>query len=304
MTKVLIIGMDGFLGGILQQGLSELGYEVYGTVFRHTPHNDHEIALDVTRAEQFQNLDHMTFDAVIHNAGVVNQNAPGSLMYDVHVNGTRNVLAWAAKAAVPHVIHISSSGVYGVRSMGQNLSEDCKFRFVLLGVDYQKTKAAAEALYADSGVGHTLLRLPPIIGAGDSTVSPILVEALQQGRFFRCSNRNPLVSILNAHRFPQLLHAVLQKAPTNTAYNCSSHELPWLELVAEYARLLNVLVPDTRKPLASALGRMHDKDYLFLAANSRFGSRLPNTKFNKAFGERDNGPWQEAVAKAVGSYSQ
>jgi len=86
---------------------------------------------------------------VIHLVGII-QEAPGMTFRDVHVEGTRNVIAAAKKAGVRHLFYQSALGTRpGAKS------------------DYHRTKWEAEELVRQSGIPHTILRPSLIYGAGD-----------------------------------------------------------------------------------------------------------------------------------------
>ena len=300
MMQVFITGIDGFVGAVVGEELSSLGYKVYGTVFRRDPMHDQEFYLDITRPETFENLPDQSYDVVIHNAGMVDQNVPKSLMYAVNVGGTRNVLTWAKKNNCKHFIQISSSSVYGLKTMGQNLHENTKGVLTKFGAPYQLSKAKAERLVRNSELSFTILRLPPIIGKNDTVTSRVLIDKLNNQSFFRIGSHNPLVSIIAVKALPYMINQIINCDITNDAYNCVSHQVKWFDLVEEYARLLEKPVPNTRKPLSSILWNLDDKDFLFLAVYSRFGSHLPNDKFLQTFGNLELQSWKKAVFEAVG----
>jgi nucleoside-diphosphate-sugar epimerase len=299
MKKILITGADGFVGGFLVSGLSAKGHKVTGTVFIRQPESKTEYWLDITRPETFSSLPAETFDVVIHNAAMVDQKAPRKRMYAVNADGTRNVIHWARSHGCRHLVHISSSSVYGLKTMGQNRCEGTQGLLSQLGTAYQRSKAKAEKLVRTSGLDYTILRLPAIIGKGDSFVSPALIKYLNGGGFFRAGHRDWLVSVLDVRDLANVLDRVIDHPATNTAYNCPGHHVKWMALVGEYARMLGVKVPGTRRSFLSILAHLGAKEYVFLAVNSKFGSHMPNEKFVAEFGYQGSGSWKSAVEKAV-----
>ena len=299
MKRVLLTGSDGFVGGHLAKDLAALRYEIHSTVFRRPPRSKNEYLIDVTRPETFGCLPVRAFDVIIHNVGIVDQKAPRELMYAVNADGTRNIVDWARNNGCKHFIQISSSGVYGLKTIGQNRSEDTRGILSKIGADYQLSKAKAERVVRESGLPYTILRLPPIIGKGDSVVSSVMIEHLKDGSFFRTGGRNRVVSILTIEHLPRMLELVIEHRPTNTEYNCPSHHVRWMDIVSEYARLLGAPIPETRRPLLSIIWDIGDKYHLFMASNSRFGSHLPNDKFIGEFGYEVSGSWKKAVRDAI-----
>ena len=299
MTRILITGSDGFVGTVLSGELSRLGHDVSGTVFDRASEDGNEYPVDITRPETFSVLPSGEFDVIIHNAGMMDQMVPRKQMFQVNAEGTQNVLDWARTNGCRHLIQISSSSVYGLKTMGQNRIEDTGGLLSRLGTPYQRSKSKGERLIRRSGVPFTILRLPPLLGYGDSFVSPTIVHHLIDGSFFRVGRRNLLVSVLAIGNLSGMVEQVIRRGPTNTEYNCVSHHVQWLDLVREYAAALDVEVPETRKPLLSILTNTGDVDHQFMLAFSRFGSHMPSDKFVDEFGDESIQSWQDAVRDAV-----
>jgi len=300
--RVFIAGADGFVGSMLARALTSKGYEVHGGVYVRAP-GERETRVDVSRPDSFGAIPPGDFDAVINNAGVVDQSTPTRIMFAVNAEGTRNTLAWARSRNCRHFIQVSSISVVGLKAMGQNRSEDRAKRSLYLGVPYQRSKAKGEAYVESSGLPFTILRLPSVLGSGDTIITPAIGASLKDGSYFRCGNKDPLLSIINVRDFPDMVDKVLQRGPDNAIYNASSHHLPWSAIVAEYAAALGTTVPPTRKPLLSMLTHMHDKLYLYLLTNSRFGAHFPSDRFFSAHDYQPVNSWQQGVAEAVAGMS-
>lgn len=299
--NILLIGADGFIGAILKEGLLAQGYQVYSTVFMREA-QENEVRLDISRAEEFSKLPSVQFDAVVNNAGVVDQSMPGKLMFAVNAEGVRNATAWARQVNCPHFIQISSIGVYGLRAMGQNRDEASTPRTRFLGVPYQTSKAKGERYVEASGMPYTMLRLPAVLGSGDTVVSPAVASALVDGSFFNCGSGDPGFSLIYVKNLPEIVAKVIEKGPANAIYNCSSHDISWNDLVQEYARALNVPVPTTQKSVLTMLTNMSDKLYLFVLTNSRFGSHFPSDRLFKDYDYTPSYPWQQGVVEAAKDY--
>jgi len=115
-NRVLITGINGFTGVHLERYLAEKGFDVYGTVI-NTPINEKHYQCDITKMDQVDTIiAELRPDYLIHIAGI---SFPGesnaSLIYDVNVIGTENILKALAKHAVnpKKVILASSATVYG-----------------------------------------------------------------------------------------------------------------------------------------------------------------------------------------------
>ena len=100
-------------------------------------------------------------DAVIHLVGIINE--IGRQTYErVHVQGTGHVLAAARAAGVGRFVHMSALGARPDHT----------------ATPYHRTKAAAEELVRNSGIGHVILR-PSLIAAPGNEVLKMLVNMLR-----------------------------------------------------------------------------------------------------------------------------
>ena len=114
--KVLITGINGFTGIHLEKYLLSLGFDVYGTVI-NTSENVQHLKCDITNKEDVRRvISSVSPEYIIHIAAIsfVGE-ANASLIYDVNVMGTENILQALVDANVkPEKIIIASSAtVYG-----------------------------------------------------------------------------------------------------------------------------------------------------------------------------------------------
>lgn len=301
MKKILVTGSDGFVGSVLRRGLKAKGYDVFGTVFMREAEAD-EVRLDITRDGALQALPQHAFDVVIHTVGIVDQSAPKQLMYAVNAEGTRRLLGWCKQVGCGHFIQISSIGVYGMRAMGENRTEAATPTVGFLGVPYQKSKALAETYVAASGLPYTIVRLPAVIGAGDTFFSPTVISALREGHYFFFGKRNLLVSLLFVENLPSMLLKVITKGPCNDVFNASCHDVPWRELLAEYARCMGIQIEQRSLSWEYALPHFNDKSLMLLLSCAFFGAHFPSDKLRKNYGWQPEHSWQEGVRKAVAGH--
>ena len=116
--KIAITGANGFIGAALAHHFAARGDEIVGFVRPDSELwrlNDVPIELhhgDIRKPETLVGV-FAGADWVIHTAGKLGEaGVPEEVYYDVHVNGTRNVMQ-AVSAESPHarVLHISTPGV-------------------------------------------------------------------------------------------------------------------------------------------------------------------------------------------------
>ncbi|MFA5593925.1 MAG: complex I NDUFA9 subunit family protein [Trueperaceae bacterium] len=150
--RVLVTGATGYVGGYISRRLLAEGHEVVGLSRGsavQAPVGARSVVGDVTTGEGLAAA-MRGVDAVIHLVGIIAQKR-GVTFQSVHVDGTSNVLAAAAEAGVPRVIHMSALGAHPQAESG-----------------YQRTKGAAEELVRASGLDWTIMRPSLVFGVGDA----------------------------------------------------------------------------------------------------------------------------------------
>ncbi|MBN2551212.1 MAG: NAD(P)-dependent oxidoreductase [Spirochaetales bacterium] len=300
--RILLTGSDGFIGAALRRDLRAAGHRVVGTCYRRAP-AEGEVFLDLTDAQTFGNIPEGPFDAVAHAAGIVDQRERRSRMVAVNAEGTRRLVRWAEERRVPHFVFLSSITVYGWKTMGENRreGETRRARGVPV-VPYMASKVRAERTIESSSLGFTLLRLPAVLGRGDSYLSPTIIGALRDGTFFTCGGGRRKVSLMCTANLGPLVHRILLAGPSNRAFNCCDSHVPWLSLVAEYARRLDVEIPARRRSVLSLATHLGDKRYLLLLTFSRFGAHFPDELLHRRIPHDHPCSWQEGVGEAIAGY--
>lgn len=170
MTKLLVTGAGGFIGGAIYRHFLEQRFNVLGVSTRpsgdilQTPAlNDH--------SDWFHVLEGV--DAVIHTAAkahVFKRVAPGSCedLYQVNMHAVINIAKQAARMGVRRFLFISTVGVHGCFSkQGVPLSESSP---IVPHNDYARAKAEAEKqlmeLANQTGMEVVIIRPPLVYGAG------------------------------------------------------------------------------------------------------------------------------------------
>lgn len=95
-------------------------------------------------------------DAVVHIAGIAEEDPPKLTFEAVNVGGTRNILEEAKRANARRFVFVSSLGADRGAS------------------DYHKSKLAAEKLVEQSGLEWTIVRPGNVYGPGDEVISTVL----------------------------------------------------------------------------------------------------------------------------------
>lgn len=123
--KIFITGIGGFTGTHLENEMTKLGYDVYGSIFSES-HKKNHFKCNILKKEELINiLRKVRPDYIVHLAAisyVASENI--SLMYETNVLGTVNVLEALGKIKhnVKKILIASSAAVYG--NIGRELSEE------------------------------------------------------------------------------------------------------------------------------------------------------------------------------------
>lgn len=178
-NKYLVTGATGFLGRTVVDELVRSNARVDALVLRNDtyaallPEGVHTVIGDVCEENSldrfFAEADSNT--CVIHCAGIISvATRSGSRLYQVNVDGTRNVVRQCMKHHVGKMIHVSS--VHAIPEKPKNciITEDCVFSPGLVDGDYAKSKATATEMVfnaAKHGLNVSIVFPSGIIGPGD-----------------------------------------------------------------------------------------------------------------------------------------
>ena len=159
--KILVIGGTGVVAEGLIPALLKHKHEV--TVLSRYAEAERETWLHGVKTRDADVADPGTLqgvaegiDAVIHLTGIVEESLPDVTFERVNIQGTRNVVAEAARAKVRRLLYVSSLGA----DRGSS--------------DYHRSKLAAEEEVRRSPAGWTILRPGGVYGPGDQTISTVL----------------------------------------------------------------------------------------------------------------------------------
>lgn len=159
-VSVLVVGASGFLGRHLLERLGSRGHRVRAVARGGRPEGTTDrpevswLAADVTEEEEVAGLARGC-EVVVQLAGIRCERG-GQTFRAVHVEGTRHLLAEARRAGAERFLLVSA--------MGATVGSDPYFR----------TKARAEALVRDSGLGTAIVRPAVVFGPGDHFVSAVV----------------------------------------------------------------------------------------------------------------------------------
>lgn len=159
--RVLVTGGTGVIGEGLLPVLVGAGHTVRllsrgaATDAERWPSEVEPFAADVTDPSALRGAAD-TCGAVVHITGIVDESPPDLTFERVNVQGTRNVLAEAARAGLKRFVYVSSLGAERGRS------------------GYHRSKFKAEELVRASGFDWLILRPGNVYGPGDEVISTLL----------------------------------------------------------------------------------------------------------------------------------
>jgi nucleoside-diphosphate-sugar epimerase len=259
MSRVLVTGASGMLGGATARALLDAGHEV--RTFQRRPSgvaDADDVRGDLTDPAAVRAAVDAC-DAVVHLAAKVTITGPEADFRRVNVDGTRALLEAARAAGVRRFVQVSSPSVAHVGSSlvgaPAGPAEPARARD-----PYARTKAAAEllALAADAPGFRVLAVRPHIVwGPGDTQLVGRIVDRARAGRLPVLGTGAPLIDTTYVDNAADALAAAVE-APDDAcgaAYVVSNGEpRPVLELLRDICRASGVPEPRVHVPASLVRG--------------------------------------------------
>lgn len=210
--KCLLTGVNGFLGKIISQQISDSN-EIWGL-----SRNKSDFDFLLEKGIPDFNL---RFDLVIHAAGkthsVPETESEKKQFNIVNVVGTKNLLEGLSKSGIPkYFVFISSVSVYG-KDFGIAIDENAP-----LGAKdpYGISKIEAERLVFDWCKHHlvvcTILRLPLIVGPSPPGNLGAMIKGIKKGYYFNIAGGKAKKSMVLAE---DVANSILKVAEIGGIYN-------------------------------------------------------------------------------------
>ncbi len=222
--KILVTGGTGFLGKRLVQTLVQKGHRV--SVFSRHSQDDMPKGVkvhlgDVRKKEELRRA-FEDADVVYHLAICLDESSRD--MWDINVNGTKNIVELCKENDVKQLIYMSSSGVLGETK--EPSREDFPYR---PATRYEKSKMESEMMIKKSGVPYTIIRTTIIIGPNPIWLK--LFEAAKKG-FPLIGNGKNYFHLVYVEDVVRILSTVLQnKKAMNETFHVASPDTPTYEEV-------------------------------------------------------------------------
>ena len=174
--NVLVTGATGFLGSTLVPALLEAGHQVRVLVRSGAPFAGAETMKGDVRDPDAVRRAVDGVEGLYHLAGLVSRDpADARTMYELHVDGTRNLLTAAAHARLKRIVLASSSGTIGVSRTRRVATEEDDYPIETVGRwPYYLSKIYEEKIaieFARRGLPVVILNPSLLLGPGDARMS-------------------------------------------------------------------------------------------------------------------------------------
>lgn len=257
--NVSITGGSGFIGGLLTASLVARGDQITLLSRRESTPTSNikvvkgDIVSDVAALGDFVR----DAEVIIHCAGEVNDT---ELMYRLHVDGTRNLLAALHRqiklTGTPvHWVQLSSTGAYGPRESGSNetLTIDERFTPAPVGT-YEVTKTISDELVVALAAVEplftfTIVRPSIVIGSGMSNQSFFQMgEVVRKRLFFYIGSDTSLATYVHVDDVIRALLLCTSDVRAVGKTFILSNDCPLEQVISQLARAQAVPVPRLRLP--------------------------------------------------------
>jgi nucleoside-diphosphate-sugar epimerase len=257
---IFITGATGFLGEALLKQFSFEKFDVRALVrspkaFHPVQHNISVIEGDITKRETLKNR-LINVDTIIHAAGVVTDWAPKSLYYDVHVEGTRNLLEEAVKSGVKKIVFISSLSVldYSVPGTRNEYSPFTKIKH-----GYAGTKRKAEEMlllyHKRRLIDVVIIRPGWIYGKNDTTFIPEIMYQIRKNKMVIIGNADNRVPFVHVDNLAELIRKACDAELKDTnIFNVADGHISWKDLTKKISKSVQSNRSVSRIPYSFAIG--------------------------------------------------
>lgn len=260
--KALVTGATGFIGSNVVRALVEKDYQVRALVRPNSGRRNLE-GLEIESVEG-DVRDRDSLRRAVEGCGLVFHVAalysfwvrPRRLIYEVNVEGTRNVLQIAREKGVERVVHTSSVAALGLREDGRPADEETPVNFENIIGDYKKSKYLAEQVALEFAKEMPVVIVNPSFPVGPHDIKPtptgqVIVDFLNRRMPAYMETGMNVVAVEDV-ALGHLLAA--EKGRVGERYILGGENLTMRQLLALLAEITGLPAPRVRLPYYPILG--------------------------------------------------
>jgi len=260
--KALVTGATGFIGSNVVRALVEEDYHVRALVRPNSGRRNLE-GLEIESVEG-DVRDRDSLRRAVEGCGLVFHVAalysfwvrPRRLIYEVNVEGTRNVLQIAREKGVERVVHTSSVAALGLREDGRPADEETPVNFENIIGDYKKSKYLAEQVALEFAKEMPVVIVNPSFPVGPHDIKPtptgqVIVDFLNRRMPAYMETGMNVVAVEDV-ALGHLLAA--EKGRVGERYILGGENLTMRQLLALLAEITGLPAPRVRLPYYPILG--------------------------------------------------
>lgn len=213
--QVFITGASGYVGGRIAQSYDADGVPVENLSRSASPVGTHH-PIDLAAAEPSISVKNGAETVLIHSAASMNTGDP-DLLWKVNVEGTKNLLSWAAKQKISHLVLIGTGGVYPYRDEYAWLESDSVDPIGDYGYSKYISESVARMHAARNDFRVTVLRLFfPFDLEGEGGMGRLFVNRLRQNLEFQINEGGkPAMNPVFIEDFVDLVRLAVQRESGN-----------------------------------------------------------------------------------------
>ncbi len=228
--RIFITGASGFVGGAIAKQLA-VNHEVFAMA------RSEKSAKKITQLSATPircSLNHVTkenlkkCELIIHAAAYVEAWGTRKQYWDINVEGTKQLIEIAKKAAVKKFIHISSEATLFYGQSMDNIDETYPYPKNTPYL-YSETKAEAERIVIRAnktdGFETIVIRPRMIWGPGDQTILPELIKLINKGSFMWINKGKAKTSIVHIYNLVYAIKLAIEKGKGGEIYFITDDEI-------------------------------------------------------------------------------
>jgi nucleoside-diphosphate-sugar epimerase len=258
MLKVLITGVNGFIGSHIAERMIKNGMEVYGLVRKTSDLRLIEgmpISLrygDITDAASVQKSV-ADMDIVIHNAGLASDWGPLDLFMKINFQGTQNIVKASMEAEVKRFVLMSSVAIHGFGSEGtMNELSPIKTH----GFHYNISKWEAEKwtfeYTKNSPMEVSAIRPGNVFGPKDHTFIEKYLDVLVKGQGGYVNGGHAYTCPVYVGNLSQAVYlaATHPKAAGEASIITDGYDITWRQFTEQLCEKMSIKPPQLSIPFA------------------------------------------------------